>query len=113
MASGFSLGIPPRPLCVPSFSLRSSPKRLASLETRSRTRRAKIALSCHSTELETALEELQPVVVDAYAPPKPSPWEHLRGDMFGGFTAAVVALPLALAFGVASGMPINLAVRAW
>jgi SulP family sulfate permease len=26
-----------------------------------------------------------------------------RGDLFGGFTAAVVALPLALAFGVASG----------
>jgi SulP family sulfate permease len=28
---------------------------------------------------------------------------HLRGDLFGGLTAAVVALPLALAFGVASG----------
>lgn len=27
-----------------------------------------------------------------------------RGDMFGGLTAAVVALPLALAFGVASGL---------
>ena len=27
----------------------------------------------------------------------------MRGDLFGGFTAAVVALPLALAFGVASG----------
>src|SRR5690606_40582614 len=27
----------------------------------------------------------------------------LRGDLFGGITAAVVALPLALAFGVASG----------
>jgi hypothetical protein len=27
----------------------------------------------------------------------------LRGDIFGGLTAAVVALPLALAFGVASG----------
>ncbi len=29
--------------------------------------------------------------------------KHLRGDLFGGLTAAVVALPLALAFGVASG----------
>ncbi len=29
---------------------------------------------------------------------------RLRGDLFGGITAAVVALPLALAFGVASGM---------
>lgn len=30
--------------------------------------------------------------------------ENLRGDIFGGTTAAVIALPLALAFGVASGM---------
>ena len=30
--------------------------------------------------------------------------ENIRGDIFGGLTAAVVALPLALAFGVASGM---------
>lgn len=29
---------------------------------------------------------------------------HLRGDFFGGLTAGVVALPLALAFGVQSGM---------
>src|SRR5690606_21413805 len=29
--------------------------------------------------------------------------EKLRNDIFGGLTAAVVALPLALAFGVASG----------
>lgn len=29
--------------------------------------------------------------------------EKLRGDLFGGLTAAIVALPLALAFGVASG----------
>jgi len=28
---------------------------------------------------------------------------NLTGDVFGGLTAAVVALPLALAFGVASG----------
>lgn len=30
--------------------------------------------------------------------------KHLIGDIFGGLTAAVVALPLALAFGVASGL---------
>ena len=30
-------------------------------------------------------------------------FSNLRGDIFGGLTAAVVALPLALAFGVASG----------
>lgn len=30
--------------------------------------------------------------------------DSLRGDVFGGVTAAVVALPLALAFGVASGL---------
>ena len=29
--------------------------------------------------------------------------KNLRGDLYGGLTAAVVALPLALAFGVASG----------
>ena len=29
---------------------------------------------------------------------------NLRGDFFGGLTAGVVALPLALAFGVQSGM---------
>lgn len=30
-------------------------------------------------------------------------FSHLRGDVFGGLTAGVVALPLALAFGEASG----------
>lgn len=30
-------------------------------------------------------------------------FQHLRGDLFGGVTAAVIALPMALAFGVASG----------
>ena len=30
--------------------------------------------------------------------------QSLRGDVFGGLTAAVVALPLSLAFGVASGL---------
>ncbi len=29
--------------------------------------------------------------------------KHLRGDLFGGLTAAVIALPMALAFGFASG----------
>jgi len=28
----------------------------------------------------------------------------ISGDLFGGVTAAVIALPLALAFGVASGV---------
>ena len=28
---------------------------------------------------------------------------NLRGDIFGGVTAAIISLPLALAFGVASG----------
>ena len=31
-------------------------------------------------------------------------WNVVRGDFFGGVTAGVVALPLALAFGVASGL---------
>ncbi|MEO1561399.1 MAG: SulP family inorganic anion transporter, partial [Cyanobacteria bacterium J06632_19] len=30
-------------------------------------------------------------------------FRNLRGDIFGGLTAAVIALPMALAFGVASG----------
>lgn len=30
-------------------------------------------------------------------------FKNIRGDLFGGITAAVVALPLALAFGVSSG----------
>jgi MFS superfamily sulfate permease-like transporter len=29
---------------------------------------------------------------------------NLRGDLFGGITAGIVSLPLALAFGVQSGM---------
>ena len=29
---------------------------------------------------------------------------HFRGDLFGGLTAGVVVLPLALAFGVSSGL---------
>lgn len=31
-------------------------------------------------------------------------FNHLRGDIFGGITAGIVALPLALAFGVQSGL---------
>src|ERR1700730_14349742 len=34
----------------------------------------------------------------------PWPWNVVRGDFFGGVAAGVVALPLALAFGVASGL---------
>ena len=30
-------------------------------------------------------------------------FNNLRGDLFGGLTAAIISLPLALAFGVASG----------
>ena len=30
-------------------------------------------------------------------------FRNTRGDLFGGVTAAVIALPMALAFGVASG----------
>lgn len=30
-------------------------------------------------------------------------FRNIRGDIFGGLTAAVIALPMALAFGVASG----------
>ena len=30
--------------------------------------------------------------------------QTFRGDVFGGITAAVVGLPVALAFGVASGL---------
>ncbi|SHI92582.1 SulP family inorganic anion transporter [Aquimarina spongiae] len=31
-------------------------------------------------------------------------FKHLKGDVFGGLTAGIVALPLALAFGVSSGL---------
>ncbi len=31
-------------------------------------------------------------------------FSHFKGDLFGGITAGIVALPLALAFGVSSGM---------
>ena len=31
-------------------------------------------------------------------------FRHFRGDLFGGLTAGIVALPLALAFGVSSGL---------
>ena len=31
-------------------------------------------------------------------------FKHLRGDIFGGLTAGIVALPLALAFGLQSGL---------
>ena len=31
-------------------------------------------------------------------------FKHIKGDFFGGLTAGIVALPLALAFGVSSGL---------
>ena len=31
-------------------------------------------------------------------------FRHIKGDMFGGVTAGMIALPLALAFGVQSGL---------
>ena len=31
-------------------------------------------------------------------------FKHIKGDLFGGITAGIVALPLALAFGVSSGL---------
>ena len=31
-------------------------------------------------------------------------FRHFRGDLFGGLTAGIVALPLALTFGVSSGL---------
>ncbi len=31
-------------------------------------------------------------------------FSHFKGDFFGGLTAGIVALPLALAFGVQSGL---------
>ena len=31
-------------------------------------------------------------------------FSHLKGDLFGGITAGIIALPLALAFGVSSGL---------
>ncbi|MBN2463645.1 MAG: hypothetical protein JXB43_08640, partial [Dehalococcoidia bacterium] len=32
---------------------------------------------------------------------------NLRGDLFGGITASIVALPLAIAFGVAAFAPLG------
>src|SRR5262244_4077196 len=42
--------------------------------------------------------------VSADLPASASFWRVGRGDFFGGVAAGVVALPLALAFGVASGL---------
>ena len=38
--------------------------------------------------------------------------KHLSGDVFGGLTAGIVALPLALGFGVTSGLPPEIAAIA-
>ena len=35
---------------------------------------------------------------------KERPFSNVRGDLFGGVTAGIVALPLAPGFGVASGI---------
>ncbi len=43
------------------------------------------------------------VMEDIMTQAKPFLLSNLRGDIFGGVTAAIIALPLALAFGVASG----------
>ena len=43
-------------------------------------------------------------VSDGPAGAPASSWNSVRGDFFGGVAAGVVALPLALAFGVASGL---------
>lgn len=42
--------------------------------------------------------------IDQFADSGRMQQKTLRGDIFGGITAAVIALPLALAFGVASGL---------
>src|SRR5262249_48138167 len=42
------------------------------------------------------------VTADPHSPA--SSWKVVRGDFFGGVAAGVAALPLALAFGVASGL---------
>ncbi|GCA78110.1 bicarbonate transporter BicA [Microcystis aeruginosa NIES-2521] len=39
-------------------------------------------------------------------------FDNLRGDSFGGLTAAIVSLPLALPFGVASGTAIRASLTA-
>ena len=39
-----------------------------------------------------------------WRPPEGYDLQTLRGDVFGGVTAAVVGLPVALAFGIASGL---------
>jgi len=40
-------------------------------------------------------------------------FRNLRGDIYGGLVAAVVALPLALAFGVASGAGVLCRLIRW
>lgn len=47
---------------------------------------------------------MKPTSVTGDAGPSVASWNSLRGDFFGGVAAGVVALPLALAFGVASGL---------
>jgi SulP family sulfate permease len=61
----------------------------AKLSTNKRALQQKI-LGVYLTKLKTTLMTLN--------------FKHLKGDLFGGITAGIVALPLALAFGVQSGM---------
>lgn len=101
IASGVCVPLTRRPFRLPNATLRL-PKRSISkrpVVTRSLTRRVIAASATPSVDLE----ELKPVVFDFYKEKIHKSTRNLKGDLFGGFTAAIVALPLALAFGVASG----------
>src|SRR5262245_6370861 len=50
------------------------------------------------------MEHARPLSENSDTAVPASSWKFVRGDLFGGITAGVVALPLALAFGVASGL---------
>ena len=39
--------------------------------------------------------------------------KHFKGDLFGGITAGIVAMPLALAFGVSSGLGPSAGLYDW
>ena len=82
-----------------------TPLSLASRRRASTKGRQPLAISCSLTDLGVIdnLKELKSTVVDTWKEEYQKSAKNLKGDLFGGFTAAVVALPLALAFGVASG----------
>ena len=54
-----------------------------------------LAYKNQTTKLVTWLDNMQ--LINRFK------FDNLKGDLFGGLTASIVALPLALAFGVASG----------